>query len=113
MAPGQEELSRRAHDTAGAHRRAEEALRAHADTARGVARAFDELAAVERREADGDPDPHGAATRRFQADLCEQHAETTREEAETMIREADTERSHAGAAEARSVAARSSDVFER
>jgi hypothetical protein len=112
MASGGDELSSRAHDTADAHRRVADALRARAEASHRVALAYADLAEVELREAEADPDPHGAATRRFHAGLSHRHSRTVETEAETTTREAVTEQSHAEAAEARSLAAHGSDGFE-
>ncbi len=112
MVAGPEERSRRAHDTADAHRRVAEALRSSADASRRVAQAFAHLAEVERLEADADPDGHTAATRRHHAGLSDLRVAITASEAETITREADTEQSHADAAEARSVAAQGGSIFE-
>ncbi len=112
MASGPDELSRRAHDTADAHRRVAKALRARAEADRRVAQAFIDLAEAQRREADADPNPHTANTRRFQAGLSERHARILRSEMETGAREADTEQRHAETADARSAAALGGNALE-
>ncbi len=87
--------------TADAHRAEEQALREQADATRRAAAAFRAAAEIETREADADPDPPRAQTRRHHAELSIRHAEALEELAATTLTEADTAGTYAAAAEER------------
>jgi hypothetical protein len=92
----------RARATAAAHRREAAASRAQAAAAERKAEALRGVAAAQREEADADPDPHTAATRRFQAKLAEREAEISGRQVRTYEAEAARAASEADSALVRS-----------